>query len=277
MNSLKANILFNLIGGGIILIVVGYIAMSHFTSQAVPLCSGRYHNGFQMGYADHAGRLLSPIELSARSSARQWGFSGNASAVSIKGEPFNNALKVKLDSVDSDDDVPRNGVGFIWRPFEIARATSACLSYSVFIPQNFSFPESGYFPGFFGAPDLNKIDESPADDSFTLRVAWQPSGDVGVEVRTPGGRGYVEGASRRTVWPKGRWVPVEEEIRLNAEKKADGVVRLWVDGNLVIDRGGIKFNDNPRSAITGVLAEIGYGRMQGASTVLGVSPIVLRW
>lgn len=279
VSTSNSSILFNLAGGGIILFVAGYMTLSYVYTPEIPLCSQRYTRGIQTSYVNATGHLLSPSALQSRSSGRHWGFSGNATAVPVKSQTFNNALEVKLASVDNDgdDEPPRNGVGFVWQPAELNKASSACLSYAVFIPDDFKFAENGYLPGLFGSQDLYDLDKFNADQTFATRVVWQQSGDVGVEVRAPDTTGFIEGAHRKTVWPKGQWVPVEQEVSLNKIGAADGHLRTWINGVLVVDRGGLSLRVKPQDSITGVVADIGYSRNTGPVGAVQISPFVVRW
>lgn len=278
MNSSSSNFVFNLIGGGIIVFVVGYMLTTFFAAPTVQLCSQRFPAGIQLSYADAGGHLMTPQALEARSNARHWGFSENATAVAVENEHFLSALQVKLAAVESDDDEPpRSGVGFVWRPRELASASAACLSYSVFIPDSFTFPESGFLPGLFGARNLSEIDDVRPEDSFAARVVWQSAGDVGVDVRHPGAGGFVEGAPRKMVWPTGRWVPIEQEVRLNGKGQADGYLRTWIDGVLTLNRDGMTLREKPDGGLSGIVADIGYARNQGEVAALRVSPFIVRW
>lgn len=277
MNSQNSSFLFNLTGGGIIVFVVGYMLTSFFAAPEVPLCSRRFPAGIQMSYADSSGQLLSPLALEARSNTRNWGFSSNATTVPVEHEQFTNALQVQLAPAEVDESSPRNGVGFVWRPKELADARAACLSYSVFIPSNFTFPETGRLPGLFGTRDISQVDELNPDDTFVARPVWQPSGDVGVDVRNPSTSGFIEGAQRKTVWPTGRWVAVEQEVQLNTRNEADGVLRTWIDGKLTFDRSDMTLRAKPEGGISGIMADIGYAQNPGPVAALRISPFIVRW
>ena len=43
----------------------------------------------------------------------------------------------------------------------------------------------------------------------------------------------------------GRWVCVEQRVRLNAPGREDGVLQAWVDGRLVLDRKDLRLRDAP--------------------------------
>jgi hypothetical protein len=223
------------------------------------------------------GRAMSPIELQARFGSRQWGLSRNANVVNAGGKTPINSLEVTLAPIDDDEGTMQNGVGFTWEPHELGKATSACLSYSVFLPAGFGFQEPGHLPGLFGASDVSQIDDLQPADSFAVRVGWGQAGDSGLDVRVPDSSGYWETPPRKTIWPTGRWVKVEQEVKLNAPDLADGLMRLWVDGALTINRGGMTLRKSAQSELSGIVSDIRYARTVSTVAKVRVSPFILQW
>ena len=69
---------------------------------------------------------------------------------------------------------------------------------------------------------------------------------------------------------------------LNGPKQADGVVRVWVDGALMIDRGDLDYRTRPGVTISGVAADVFYGTADGsgpapADTKVSLTPFDMRW
>ena len=145
------------------------------------------------------------------------------------------------------------------------------------MPDRFGFNEPGYLPGLFGAADITQLDELEPHDGFAARLGWAQSGDLGVDVRVPASAGYWETPSRKWIWPTSRWVKVEQEIRLNTPGQENGVMRVWIDGALTIDRGNVVFRTAPQAAISGVVSDIGYARTLSDVAAIRVSPFVLQW
>lgn len=273
MNS----ILFNVTGGAVLLTVVAYMVSSYFILPSVAPCASRYPAGLQLAFDGPGGKPLSPIDLQARSGSREWGLLQNAQVVAGAGPERNSVLEVKLAATDDDEGTTENGVGFTWQPHEISGASSACLSYSVFLPTGFEFHEQGILPGLFGASDVSQIDDLQPEDSFALRVGWLQAGDAGVDVRIPASSGYWETPPRRTTWPLGRWVKVEQEVKLNAPGQDDGLMRLWVDGALTIDRGGMPLRKSAQAELSGVVGDVAYARTISAPAQVRVTPFILQW
>lgn len=272
MNS----IIFNLAGGGVLMTVVGYMAVSYFTTPSILPCTERFPAGVQMGFDAPNGKLLTPIELQGRTGAREWGLLKNATVVAEKSIRAS-ALAVNLAATGDDEKGVQNGVGFTWQPHQIAKAGAACLSYSVRMPDGFKFQEPGFLPGLFGASDVTQIDDPQPDDAFALRVGWAQAGDIGVDVRNPSSAGYWENPRRKVIWPTTRWTKIEQEVRLNSPGKDDGYMRVWVDGALTIDRGGLTLRKSPQSVLSGVIADIGYARTLSDVASIRVSPLTVQW
>jgi hypothetical protein len=268
------SIVFNLAGGAVLLIVGGYMITSFLTTPAILACTTRYPAGQQFSLRDVQGEPLSPIELQGRTGSREWGLLKNAKVV---GGKKGASLEVTLATTEDEDRASQNGVGFVWPVREMSKASAACLSYGAYIPAGFAFKESGLMPGLYGANDLSQIDELAPEDSFATRMGWATAGDVGVDVRIPAHNGYWEGAMRKFVWPTGRWVKVEQEVILNTPENADGMLRVWVDGALTINRKKVTFRKSPQAGFSGVVADIGYARTLSDVVALHFSPFVVQW
>jgi hypothetical protein len=268
----KNSIIFNVGGGAVLLTVAGYVVTSFFTTAAVSPCTKRYPAGHQLTFDAPGGRAMSATELQARFGSRQWGLLRNANVVNAGGKTPINNLEVMLAPTDDDEGTGENGVGFTWERHELAKSTAACLSYSVFLPAEFAFQEPGHLPGLFGAADVSEIDELAPDDSFAIRVGWGQARDSGLDVRVPGSSGYWETPPPKTIWPTGCWVSVEQEIQLNTLDEADGLMRLWINGALVINRGGMTLRKTPQSTLSGVVSDIRYARTLSAPVKVRVSP-----
>ena len=187
-------------------------------------------------------------------------------------------MQVSLASTDVDDETARNGVGFTWQSAELAKATSACLSYRVFLPASFAFAKPGYLPGLYAASDIAELDAKTPTDGFVARVGWTQGGDSGVEVRSVGAGTLWQGATVESEpWPLGRWVPVEQEIALNSKGAGDGILRLWIDGKLRIENRSLALKSDSSPGFSGVVADIGYAHTAGDPVTLKVSPFVVQW
>ncbi|MEQ1651502.1 MAG: polysaccharide lyase [Hyphomicrobium sp.] len=268
------SIVFNLLGGGVLVTVVGYMIMSYFTTPLVEPCTTRFAAGQQFTFHDANGKALSPVELQGRTGSREWGLLQNARVVQSSGG--STTLEVTIASTENEELNSQNGVGFTWQVPELEKASAACLSYSAYLPKGFGFKEPGHLPGLFGAADVTQIDALKPEEGFATRMGWGAAGDFGVDVRVPTIGGFFEGPRRRTVWDTGRWVNIEQEVRLNTPGQANGILRVWADGALTINRQGLTFRNAPEATFSGVVADIGYARTLSDIAKIRVSSFLVQ-
>ena len=270
-------IVFNLSGGAILITVFAYMGFAFFHTDIVAPCTARYPAGKQFALDSQRGNLLTPIELQGRAGSREWGILTNAQILG-SGAGNDAVMQVSLASTDVDDETARNGVGFTWQSAELAKATSACLSYRVFLPASFAFAKPGYLPGLYAASDIAELDAKTPSDGYVARVGWAQGGGSGVEVRSVGAGTLWQGATVESgPWPLGRWVPVEQEIALNSKGAGDGILRLWIDGKLRIENRSLELKSDSSLGFSGVVADIGYAHSAGDPVTLKVSPFVVQW
>lgn len=277
MKSLDLNsILFNAGGGLIAVVVAGYIAVSAIKTKQVPLCTERFKHAQQFNLENSKGEALTPIELQARASGREWGVLKNSKVYKTPDAPLGRALEVSLAATGNEDAPDQNGVGFAWIVNELSKAHAACLSYGAFIPNKFKFAEPGYMPGFFGGADLSILDQPIPVNGFVTRMGWVNGGDLGAEIRTPATNGMWLDAPH-TRWPTGQWVQIEQEVQLNTPGKQDGIVRVWVDGSLRAEGLDLDLLGSGQFTLTGVVSDIGYSHSASYPGAIKVSPFVVRW
>lgn len=275
-------ILFN----GAALLIVGASGVAVFRSILIPeeiaSCGSRYQRGTQLSLERSPGEMLTPADLQARFGGRDWGLLENASIVVRKDSPTGHAIEVRLAraTAESTPTVEHSGIGFTWQPKLVSGITAACLTYSVFIPEDFDFGKGGRLPGLLGTSN-----EGPAGEiAFSTRPVWRDNG--GLEIYghlpqwtegkwLPNGRGGY-------FFPRGRWVSLEQEVVLNTPGQSDGMLRMWADGSLKFEKAGLLFREDSGVKISGALVETALtDRAAGASTskprTLWLSPVELRW
>lgn len=63
---------------------------------------------------------------------------------------------------------------------------------------------------------------------------------------------------------KNRWYAIEQYVKLNTPGKADGVLRAWIDGQLVFERQDIRYRDTDLLKIESVWLNVYHGGIQAA-------------
>jgi polysaccharide lyase-like protein len=220
-------------------------------------CIERYHS--MTGFAlERAGATLTAADLQASLGGKDVGVIDNITIGPVKDAPAPLAISVVVGKATASPQASaesKGGATFPWEPRVLQGKTSACLSYQVLLPANFDFQRGGALPGIGGA------DAGEQGDKFLARLAWRPKAIGGATVRV------TENGATRTLpaertgfeFPRGKWVKLEQEVVLNTPKKSDGVLRVWVDGTLAIDRTDMTYRAKPDVTISGVSVDVFYG------------------
>lgn len=277
-NPKHLNLLINLAGAVVGIVVVGYVVYAAVYTEFEQPCSTRYPAPTRFSLQTVAGKALTPIELQARAGLRDLGVIDNATVVRADGAPATEVLEVKLRNLPKGDDPgapARNGIEFRWSPPGINGASAACLTYSVWIPEKFDFGGGGVLPGVFGGVPAAPRQQA-ANDRLSVTLEWDGDGKPSLAASPEGGeRVRVSGAKYSL--PKNRWAKIEQEIVLNAPDKTDGLARLWVDGNLVVEDQQVPLRKDAKALLTGVLVAIGYKHATNETGMLQLSPIEVSW
>jgi hypothetical protein len=276
-NPKSIQLLINLVGACVGLFVVGYVVWAAVQTEVEAPCSARYPAGTRFSLQTSQGKPLTAIQLQARAGVRDLGVIDNASVVQVADGPTPEAIEVKLRKLPGDADTSdraRNGIEFRWGPPGMAQAKSACLSYSVFLPEKFDFGSGGFLPGVFtGAAST----ASTGVEGSSVSPAWNEQGQP-LLTASLGAAGIRRAMSNgKGVLPTNRWFKVEQEVVLNEAGKEDGRARLWVDGALAVDNQNIALRTTPTTFLGGVLAAIGYQRVPASPGTVRVSPFEIAW
>lgn len=275
-------ILFNA-AAAVIVLGSAVAAVRSWVPEEIAACGERYRSGVVFALERAPGQLATSADLQSRLGVDEWGVLDNVSAIPVADAPAKSALKVKFNKAATraaDGSVQRYGMGFMWKPRAFQASAAACLTYSVKVPEGFVFGRGGMLPGL-GAPQPEGARDRTGVSSL---LQWRENG-VGEVVALLG-----KDADRQpTLLARdafrlmpGHWTTLEHEVVLNTPGSADGVVRLWVDGKLKLERKGLVLRGNPDQAIAGVNAEVQYGigvagMEPPAGQELMITPFELRW
>lgn len=289
----KFSILFNGAGLGLGLFLAVYVARSFIVTEQTAGCSVRYDAATELSLLNEGGGPMLPMELQARIGHSEFGVLDNASVVAEDGAPAPAVLKVRIAQGTSSgfqEKAPRGGVGFRWTPSGMEQGEAACLKFSVKLPKDFEFSRAGMLPGLYGGQGYDPKVKLDGTNGFGARLMWREHGVVEVRAQMPdidGGKDQREGASvgigaGMTKLPLGKWTPVEQEVVLNTPGKKDGALRLWVGGELVLERREMMWRTDAASTLTGVLADISYGGLSASNgapkdTEISLTPLEVRW
>ncbi len=277
MHGKNLNLLINAGGAVLVLFVVGYVVWSAFNTEQSQSCPARYPAAMRFSLQTASGKPLTAAELQARAGLRDLGVVNNAAVVAVDGGPSPEALEVRLRKLPGEADkadTARNGIEFHWSPPGIEAATSACMSYSVWLPADFNYGGGGFLPGVIGGE--RGASQREGNVRLTVTPEWSGEGQPMLMATVPGGEDRRVQASGRPL-PLDRWIRLDVEVVLNKPGEPDGAVRLWVDGSLTLDADGIVLRSDDKTSLMGVLAAAGYRRSPETPGLLRLSPLDIAW
>lgn len=276
----RLGILFN--GAALLIVAASTVAVfrSTFLPDEMAACGTRYERATQLSLERSRGELLTSADLQARFGGADWGLLENARIIETRNGPAKQAIEVRF--MRTNTNVPaaesKMGMGFTWTPRNAGKAAAACLTYSVFMSKDFDFAKGGRLPGFVAATPDQDATAAPVSS----RVAWRDSGALELRVQMadwPEPR-RLTGDKTYTL-PRGQWVSLEQEIVLNSPGAKDGLLRVWADGTMILEKKNLALREKPDTQVSGVLAEATLSTVAGVSAPkdqkMLLSPPELRW
>jgi hypothetical protein len=271
-------LLFNA-AAALVMLVAGFtfIRVSVFPPQT-EVCSARYMNGTLFAL-ERDGQLLTSEELQGRLGGKDHGVIENVSSTRLSDGPVKVALAVKLVNGAASaigEKTNTGGTSFPWQPRLIKGKSASCLTYSVFLPADFDFNFGGTLPGIFGTSSAAEVSDDKGA-GFWARVGWLADGDGEVSFSVTGGTELLTSAIGRGQFtlPRGRWFRVDQEVVLNSDAAADGILRLWIDGRQAMEITDLQYRNGPEVTISGVIAGVFYGSSEMQSVALKNTAILL--
>ena len=278
MSTNRFTLLCNAGGALIALVIGGYFASSLVHEERCAACGERFATTASLPLETSSGDLVSAIELQARAGRREYGLLDNARVIRAGGAPAPAVVEIDLGAAPAEG---RNGIGMRWSPPGLAEARAACLSYSVWLPQDFDFGGGGFLPGFFGGAESEDLLRPDPAAGFAVLLGWRSAGALEAVLQMPSAAGKRVDRGKTSL-PRGRWVEIAQEIRMNAPGKTDGELRIWVGGELMLERRSLAWRKDGATAMGGVLAVVGHGTLDRASgvrspTAIQLTPFELAW
>lgn len=275
----------NVTGGVTALLLVGYTVASYTIFQEeVHGCMASYNNIASFALRGTYGQLMNAIEVQAQAGASERGLMENTQVIEAADMAAGGsaALKVKLGRADATDPLSAVGLDLAWRPLGLGDASAACLRYSVKLGDDFDFDQGGNLPGFFGGTPAAEGDKN--SDGFVVRPRWMRDGKGEMLFDSP----KVDLPTGRVVrnhyftFKKGDWVTVESELAFAEPASTKAQLKVWLDGELVLETETLELREENGGGILGVQARVGYlGSARGAPTgepaTLLLSPMEIGW
>lgn len=162
-------------------------------------------------------------------------------------------------SVSRKEGVPIGG-GQFYADLSLPPQDSLRLGYSVRFSDNFDFVKGGKLPGLFGGQGASGGNIPDGTDGFSTRLMWRREGEGEVYAYLPTSKGYGTSIGRGAwTFEPGQWHHVEQEVVLNEPGQSDGQVRVWHDGNLVLEQRDLTFRTTDELKLDGVFFSTFFG------------------
>ncbi|MFM1813624.1 MAG: hypothetical protein RLZ98_319 [Pseudomonadota bacterium] len=264
------------------------VAREMIIPKSIPSCAMRYEKTGLFTWQRGDGRLLAPLDLQAKLNGRDWGVLDNVSFRKTEDLQYGSAMDVRLprEAGKSRDARSPSGTGFIWAPSWLKGSEQACLGYSIAMPDKFKFGTGGSLPGLFGGDsDAASNIEEDQSGGFYTRMNWRDNGKLEVRyksVEQPTGINFTIDKDGLRIEP-GRWLRIEQEVVLNTPGEANGILRIWIDGELRLERKKLVYRSKPGETLAGVVANVHYATRDlkwapaPQNTALSLSPFLINW
>lgn len=196
--------------------------------------------------------------------SKAWG-EENLEIVDASENTFQKALRVYYPagsvspSFARKENAPLGGSQF-YADLGIPAQESLRLSYYLRFSPNFDFVKGGKLPGLYGGEGGSGGNIPDGQNGFSTRFMWRADGDGEVYAYLPTSRRFGTSIGQGD-WrfQPGVWHHLEQEITLNQPGMADGRVRVWLDGQLVLDQVGLIFRSVDSLKIDGVFFSTFFG------------------
>ncbi|WP_037771046.1 polysaccharide lyase [Streptomyces sclerotialus] len=148
----------------------------------------------------------------------------------------------------------------LYLPLRSGPTDSLHLRYYLRFPKGFDFVKGGKLPGLYGGTVTGGRRIPDGENGLSTRYMWRSKGrgevyaylPTSVEHGTSLGRGKWK-------WPTGRWVCVEQSVRLNTPGEDNGSVEVFLDGRRVLREDELEFRTSKKLKIEGVFFSTFFG------------------
>jgi hypothetical protein len=193
-----------------------------------------------------------------------WGLK-NMEVMEDYSDRFSKVLRVRYPKGSASPTVSRNeqapvGGAQFFADLGMQPQDSLRLSYYVRFSKDFDFVKGGKLPGLFGGTvnDGRKIPDGT--NGFSTRYMWRSKGRGEVYAYLPTSKEHGTSIGRGN-WrfQPGQWHHLEQEVVLNQLGHNDGRIRVWLDGEKVLDEAGLMFRTIDSLKIEGILFSTFFG------------------
>ncbi|MFI6408412.1 polysaccharide lyase [Streptomyces sp. NPDC050548] len=174
-------------------------------------------------------------------------------------------VRVRYPALSASPTVSRDyhrpaGGAQLYLPLKSGPADALHLRYYVRFPRGFDFVRGGKLPGLYGGTVTSGRRIPDGDNGLSTRYMWRTDGAAEVYAYLPTSVEHGTSLGRGSWhWPTGRWVCVEQAVRLNTPGRSDGTIDVSLDDRRVLHAGGLEFRTTDRLGIDGVFFSTFFG------------------
>lgn len=129
-----------------------------------------------------------------------------------------------------------------------AQYDSLYLRYYVKFEEGFDFVKGGKLPGLMGGKDSYSRsggNQPDGTNGWTMRFMWRSEGRAVVYAYLPEGK-YKEGVWGTDIdlgvnFQTNKWHCVEQFIKVNSPQSEDGLLKVWIDDQLVLNIDDVRY------------------------------------
>ena len=171
------------------------------------------------------------------------------------------ALRVHYpEGTSAPSDQGEGGAGFYATIDELSQAERACLQYKVRFEPGFNFVKGGKLPGLYGGSAPSGGDEVTGEKGFSMRFMWREDGKGELYEYVVKEEEYGQSVGRGSwTFPTGEWVTVEQEIILNDPGQSNGIARVWIDGEPILEQHNIIYRRDNDIYVDGLMFSTFFG------------------
>lgn len=232
--------------------------------QVAP-CSERYPLVASPRPGDGRGNSVKQAIRQGFDTNRDWGTERNVELLTQDltdlGEP---GLRVHYpQGTSSPGDTEEGGAGFYVEEPALSASDRGCLQYRVRFEPGFDFVKGGKLPGLYGGEGPSGGEPADGENGFSMRFMWREEGkgELYEYVANLGQKDDYGTSVGRGLWhfPTGQWVTIEQEVILNTPGQENGVARVWIDGEPVLEQQGIVYRTSEALTIDGLMFSSFFG------------------
>ena len=147
----------------------------------------------------------------------------------------------------------------------LAPHQSYLLSYRVLFEKDFDFRRGGKLPGL-GGGKANTGGDKPNGDGWSARYMWGKDGQLGLYLYHLDQKAdYGERIELHAKVVPGKWFKLLQAVQVNAPGKANGRIRVWIDGQLALDRKGLRLRGKVKPEVA-LVDQFMFSTFHGGST-----------